>query len=67
MTLITCCRLIIFSLGANTQKKNDRGETPYDLAVKNGHETVATRLTSSLGQSTLGRLSKPRTAQVDVM
>jgi len=50
-----CCRC-----GATVGKKNDKGETPFDLAVKNGHDAVAKKFTTYMSQSTLNRMSKPR-------
>ena len=41
-------------------KKNDKGETPFDLAIKNGHNAVAKKFTTYMSQSTLNRMSKPR-------
>jgi hypothetical protein len=50
----------LLGCGATLTKKNDKGDTPYDIAVKSGHDVVANKLTSFMGQSTLGKLSKPR-------
>lgn len=38
------------------KKKNDRGETAYDLAIKSGYEVLSRRLVASLGQSQLEKL-----------
>jgi len=43
-------------------RKNDKGETPFDLAIKNGHDSVAKKFTTFMSQSTLSRMSKPRAA-----
>lgn len=40
-------------------KKNDKGETPFDLAIKNGHDVIAKKFTTFMSQSTLNRMSKP--------
>lgn len=42
--------------GADMKKKNDRGETAYDLAIKSGYEVLSRRLVASLGQSQLEKL-----------
>ncbi len=38
------------------KKKNDRGETAYDLAVKSGHEILTRKLVASVGQLQLEKL-----------
>ena len=48
--------------GANPNKKNEKGETPYDLAVKSGVDSISNKLASSLGQSQLDKLIKPKAA-----
>ena len=50
----------IWRCGANPQKKNDKGESPYDMAIKAGYETVANSLASNVGQSALDKLIRPR-------
>jgi len=50
-----CCRC-----GALVNKKNDNGETAFDLAIKNGNDAVAQKFTTFMSQSTLNRMSKPR-------
>lgn len=49
---------ILLGCGADMKKKNDRGETAYDLAVKSGHEMLSKKLMASLGQSQLDKLLK---------
>ena len=41
-------------------KKNDQGESSFDLAVKNGHDDIAKKFTTFMSQSTLNRMSRPR-------
>ena len=50
----------VSSCGASTQKKNDKGETAYDLAIKAGEEEVGSRLAANLGQTALDKLIKPK-------
>ncbi|KAK3597887.1 hypothetical protein CHS0354_029470 [Potamilus streckersoni] len=47
--------------GADQNKKNDKGETAYDLAVKAGFENLVRKLASALGQSHLDKMIRPRT------
>ena len=51
----------VLGLGADINIKNDRGETPYDLATKGGYENIIKKLCSHLGQSQLDRLMKHKT------
>ncbi|XP_074645402.1 double zinc ribbon and ankyrin repeat-containing protein 1-like isoform X2 [Tubulanus polymorphus] len=55
----------LLQCGANQKKKNDRGETAYDLAVKSGYEDLIKKFTSSLGQTQLDKMMRPKTAEVD--
>jgi len=50
------------SCGAAVSRKNDKGETAFDLAIKNAHDDVAKKLTTFMSQSTLNRMSQPRTS-----
>ncbi|XP_012946393.1 double zinc ribbon and ankyrin repeat-containing protein 1 [Aplysia californica] len=50
----------LLSAGADQSIKNDRGETPYDLAVKAGYENISKRFASALGQSQLEKMTKIR-------
>lgn len=47
---------VLLRCGADMKKKNDRGETAYDLAIKSGYEVLSRRLVASLGQSQLEKL-----------
>ncbi|VDH96411.1 Hypothetical predicted protein [Mytilus galloprovincialis] len=51
----------LLGLGADINRKNDRGETPYDLATKGGYENIVKKLCSHLGQSQLDKLMKHKT------
>ena len=42
---------------ANPKTKNAKGETPYDLAVKNGYDSIVALFASSLGQDMLDKMS----------
>ncbi|XP_077998885.1 double zinc ribbon and ankyrin repeat-containing protein 1-like [Glandiceps talaboti] len=53
---------ILLGLRANSKVKNDKGETAYDLAVKNGDESVIRCFTANMGQDMISKMtkSKPR-------
>ncbi|XP_035689674.1 double zinc ribbon and ankyrin repeat-containing protein 1-like isoform X2 [Branchiostoma floridae] len=59
----------LLGCNANSKRKNDKGETPYDLAVKMGDENILKSFASSMGQDLLDKMTKPGKAadvQVDV-
>jgi len=43
--------------------KNDKGDTAYDLAVKNGQDSIVEKFASHVGQFSLDKLVKPRPAR----
>ena len=43
--------------------RNEKGETAYDLAVKNGQDSIVKKFASHLAQFSLDKLSKPRPAR----
>ncbi|XP_002740895.1 double zinc ribbon and ankyrin repeat-containing protein 1-like [Saccoglossus kowalevskii] len=50
---------ILLDCGGNPKKiKNDKGETAYDLAVKNKHESIIASFNSNIGQEMLKKMSK---------
>ena len=50
---------MLLNLGADANAKNDTGQTPYDLAIASGHDTLAQKFTSSLGNEMLQKWTKP--------
>ncbi|XP_077989605.1 uncharacterized protein LOC144443887 isoform X2 [Glandiceps talaboti] len=42
---------------ANPKRKNNRGDTPYDIAIKKGYESIAALFASSMGQDAVGKFS----------
>lgn len=40
-------------------RKNDRGETPHDLALKGGYDSIVDKFNAFMAQSTLRRMTKP--------
>ena len=62
LSLIGCC---CFRCGAKTTVKNEKGQTPYDLAVELGYDSLAKSMGATLGQNALGKLTKPKTTFQD--
>ena len=54
-----CCR----RCGARVNQKNARGDSAYDLAVKNGRDSIVKKFASHVGLSSLDKLAKPRPAR----
>ncbi|RXM33652.1 Double zinc ribbon and ankyrin repeat-containing protein 1 [Acipenser ruthenus] len=50
---------------ASIRKKNDKGFTAYDLAVKTGCEPLISLFAAKMGQGMLDKLSKPRNVNLD--
>lgn len=48
----------LLGCGANPNRKNDKGETAYDLAVAAGETEIANRMSAILGQNKLDKLIK---------
>ncbi|WAR19911.1 DZAN1-like protein [Mya arenaria] len=51
----------LLSCGADQNTKNDKGESPYDMAVKGGYENLVKKFAANLGQAQLDKLIKPKT------
>lgn len=49
---------MIFRAGADHNVKNDRNETPYDLAIKAGYDTIVKRFVSAIGQSQVEKMTR---------
>jgi len=45
------------------EMKNNSGDTAYDLALKNGQESIVKTLSSHVAHSSLDKLTKPRPAR----
>lgn len=52
----------LLGCGADQNVKNDRGETPYELATKAGYQQIVKRFVEALGQAKLEKLTQPRTS-----
>lgn len=50
----------IYSCNANIKKKNGKGLSAYDLALKTGNEEIISLFASKLGQGMLDKLTKPK-------
>lgn len=57
----------LLGLGAKADLKNDAGQSPYDLAVSLGHETIVQRFTSNMGDELLQKLTKPQKTKISFM
>lgn len=60
ISIHTASLIVILRNGADIQKKNDRGESSYDLAAKGNYETIVKKFASTLGQSQLLKMTKPK-------
>lgn len=52
--------LLIYSCNASFKKKNTKGQSAYDLAVKTGNKEIIALFTSKLDQGLLNKLTKPK-------
>ncbi|KAK7477462.1 hypothetical protein BaRGS_00031286 [Batillaria attramentaria] len=52
----------LLSCGADQNIKNERGETPYDMATKGGYDNIIKRFAAALGQSQLQKMIRPRSS-----
>lgn len=50
----------VFSAGADQNVKNDKGESPYDTAVKGGYENLVKKFAAQMGQSQLDKMIRPK-------
>ncbi|XP_070543641.1 uncharacterized protein [Ptychodera flava] len=48
---------LLLENNANSKRKNNRGETPYDLAMKKGYESIAALFAADMGQQTVAKLT----------
>ncbi|XP_078671575.1 double zinc ribbon and ankyrin repeat-containing protein 1-like isoform X5 [Branchiostoma floridae x Branchiostoma belcheri] len=57
----------LLGCNANSKRKNDKSESPYDLAVKLGDESILKSFASSMGQDLLDKMTKPgKAADIEV-
>ncbi|NXX61067.1 DZAN1 protein, partial [Scopus umbretta] len=54
------CIQVLLRCNASIKKKNAKGQSAYDLAVRAGNNDIISWFTSKLGQGTLDKLTKPR-------
>ncbi|XP_068088326.1 double zinc ribbon and ankyrin repeat-containing protein 1 isoform X2 [Hyperolius riggenbachi] len=57
---------VLLGCNASIKKKNDKGMTAYDLALKGGNEQISSLFASKLGQGMLDKLTKPKNISLDV-
>nr|XP_033793335.1 double zinc ribbon and ankyrin repeat-containing protein 1 isoform X2 [Geotrypetes seraphini]XP_033793337.1 double zinc ribbon and ankyrin repeat-containing protein 1 isoform X2 [Geotrypetes seraphini] len=60
------CTEVLLGCNASIKKKNDKGLTAYDLALKNGNDQVVSLFAAKLGQGMLDKIAKPKTVSLDV-
>ncbi|KAJ8032451.1 Annexin A7 [Holothuria leucospilota] len=51
---------LLLENNASPKTKNTKGETPYDLAVKNGYQSIVALFASSMGQDMLDKMSNSK-------
>ncbi|CAH2253218.1 double zinc ribbon and ankyrin repeat-containing 1 isoform X1 [Pelobates cultripes] len=60
------CTEVLLGCNASIKKKNDKGLTAHDLALKSGNEEISSLFASKLGQGMLDKLIKPKGISLDV-
>ncbi|CAH1791938.1 unnamed protein product [Owenia fusiformis] len=55
----------LLGCGASLKKKNEKGETAYDLASKAGHDSIIKQLASNMGQSALDKMIAPKSHEIE--
>ncbi|GAB1608513.1 hypothetical protein Ahia01_001135500, partial [Argonauta hians] len=56
---------VLLMCGADVTIKNNRGETPQDLAIKLGYQQIITQLMSNIGKTQLDKFLRSKTLQID--
>ncbi|XP_035258555.1 double zinc ribbon and ankyrin repeat-containing protein 1 isoform X1 [Anguilla anguilla] len=54
------CAEALLGCNASIRKRNDRGQTAYDLAVRSGCDPLVSLIAARMGQGLLDKLTKPR-------
>ncbi|KAM4042473.1 double zinc ribbon and ankyrin repeat-containing protein 1 isoform 1-T2 [Anomaloglossus baeobatrachus] len=57
---------VLLGCNASIKKKNNKGMTAYDLALKSGNDQISSLFASKLGQGMLDKLTKPKNISLDV-
>ncbi|XP_053315833.1 double zinc ribbon and ankyrin repeat-containing protein 1 [Spea bombifrons] len=60
------CTEVLLGCNASIKKKNDKGMTAHDLAMKSGSDQIAALFASRLGRGMLDKLTKPNNISLDV-
>ena len=58
---------ILLAEGANPNRKNDKGQTPYSIATEKGYESIITALAVNMGQDMLHKITKSNSHEIDDM
>ncbi|KAG9335853.1 hypothetical protein JZ751_003610 [Albula glossodonta] len=59
------CAETLLGCNASIRRKNDRGQTVYDLAVLSGCSPLVSLLAAKTGQNMLDKMTKPRNISLD--
>ncbi|XP_069810324.1 double zinc ribbon and ankyrin repeat-containing protein 1 isoform X3 [Dendropsophus ebraccatus] len=57
---------VLLGCNASIKKKNNKGMTAYDLALKSRNDQISSLFASKLGQGMLDKLTKPKNISLDV-
>ncbi|KAG8444025.1 hypothetical protein GDO86_009279 [Hymenochirus boettgeri] len=60
------CAEVLLGCNASTKKKNEKGMTAYDIALKNGNDQIISLFASKLGQGLLDKITKPKNLSLEV-
>uniref|UniRef100_A0A8C5MIU1 Double zinc ribbon and ankyrin repeat-containing protein 1 n=1 Tax=Leptobrachium leishanense TaxID=445787 RepID=A0A8C5MIU1_9ANUR len=60
------CTEVLLGCNASIKKKNDKGLTAHDLALKSGNDDITALFASKLGEGMLDKLIKPKRISLDV-
>ncbi|XP_005992979.1 double zinc ribbon and ankyrin repeat-containing protein 1 [Latimeria chalumnae] len=60
------CAEFLLGCNASIKKKNDKGLTAYDLAVKTGSDKLASLFTAKMGEGMLTKFTKAKSLNLDV-
>ncbi|XP_030052103.1 double zinc ribbon and ankyrin repeat-containing protein 1 isoform X2 [Microcaecilia unicolor] len=60
------CAEVLLGCNASIKKKNDKGLTAYDFALKTGNDKVVSLFAAKLGQGMLDKIAKPKSVSLSV-
>ncbi|XP_029450324.1 double zinc ribbon and ankyrin repeat-containing protein 1 isoform X1 [Rhinatrema bivittatum] len=59
------CTEVLLGCNASIKKKNNKGLTAYDCALKTGNDQVVSLFAAKLGQGILDKITKPKNVSLD--